>query len=110
MIHWCIIGDGASTYIISIHVLQNLKSPQLASSLMKLHAYDGPATQPQGLLHNVLIELVGKTVLINIEVSNARKYYNLLLGHKYMYTMKKTTSSMFRPMMFPHEGNIVKLD
>jgi hypothetical protein len=36
--------------------------------------------------------------------------YNILFGHSYMYSMKEITSSMFRMMMFPHNGKIVTID
>ena len=59
---------------------------------------------------NVPIELLGKTVFIDIEVVNAQLYYNLLLGHSYMYAMRLVSSTVFRIMIFPHDGKIVILD
>ncbi len=39
---------------------------------MTSHAYDGHLYPPQGLLTNVPVSLLGKTVLINIEVVEAQ--------------------------------------
>jgi hypothetical protein len=75
-----------------------------------LRAYDGRPSSPEGLFQNVHIELGGKTILINIEVIDARLDYNILLGHTYMYAMKAIASSVFQTIMFPHNGNIVTID
>ena len=75
-----------------------------------MRAYDDRSTQPQGLLTNVPLQLAGKTILINIEVINAQLDYNLLLGCSYMYAMRAVASTVFRTMMFPHEGRVVKVD
>ena len=66
VIHQCIINEGASTCVMSTFVWQKLGSPTLQPSTTSIHAYDGCAAQPQGVLMNVPIELEGKTVLINI--------------------------------------------
>ena len=49
-------------------------------------------------------------MLIKIEVVNAQLDYNLLLGRSYMYSMRVVASTIFRLMMFPHEGNILMVD
>jgi hypothetical protein len=36
--------------------------------------------------------------------------YNILIGRSYMYAMKAVASSVFRTMMFPHNGKIVTID
>jgi hypothetical protein len=56
------------------------------------------------------VELGGKTILIDIEVIDAQLDYNILLGCSYMYAMKAVASSVFRTIMFPHNGNIVTID
>ena len=75
-----------------------------------LRAYDGNPTKSQGILPHVPITLAEKIVLIDIEVVNAQLDYNLLLGRSYMYSMRVVASTIFRLMMFPHEGNIVTVD
>jgi hypothetical protein len=56
------------------------------------------------------VELGGKTILIDIEVIDAQLDYNILLGRSYMYAMKAVASSVFRTIMFPHNGKIVTID
>lgn len=41
-------------------------------STISLRAYDGHPSQPQGLYQNVPIKLVGKMVLIDVEVMDAQ--------------------------------------
>jgi hypothetical protein len=56
------------------------------------------------------MELGGKTILIDIEVIDAQLDYNILLGCSYMYAMKAVASSVFRTIIFPHNGKIVTID
>ena len=62
----CIIDEGASTCIMSTFIWKNLGSPTTS-----LCTYNGRASQPQGILMNVPIELKGKHVLIDIKVVNS---------------------------------------
>ena len=110
VVHRCIIDEGASTCVMPTSIWQKMGSPPLQQSSTALRAYDGRSAQPQVLLTNVPIQLAGKIVLINIEVINAQLDYNLLLGRSYMYAMRAVASSIFRTMMFPHEGRVVKVD
>jgi hypothetical protein len=52
----------------------------------------------------------GKTILIDIEVIDTPLDYNIFFGCSYMYAMKVVASSMFRMMMFPHNGKIITID
>ena len=72
--------------------------------------YDGHPTKAQEILPHVPITFFRKTILIDIEVVNAQLDYDLLLGRSYMYTMRTVASTVFRLMMFPHEGKIVMVD
>ena len=58
-------------------------------------------------LTKVLLELVGKTTLIDIEVVNSQINDNILLGCSYMYTMQVITSTVFHLIMFSHNGKII---
>jgi hypothetical protein len=109
-VHRCIIDEGASTCIMSKSVWQKLGSPELLPSAITLQAYDGRSASPEGIFQNVPIEIRGKTVLIDIEVIEAQLEYNILLGRTYMYAMKAVASSIFRTIMFPHNGKIVTID
>jgi hypothetical protein len=109
-VHRCIIDEGASTCIMSKTVWQNLGSPELLPSSITLRSYDGRPSSPEGMFQNVPIELVGKTILIDIEFIDAPLDYNILFGCTYMYAMKGVASSVFRKIMFPHNGKIVTVD
>jgi hypothetical protein len=91
-------------------VWKKLGSPELVPSTITLRAYDGRPSSPEGLFQNVPIELGGKTILIDIEVIDAPLDYNILFGRSYMYAMKAVASSVFRTMMFPHNGKIITID
>jgi hypothetical protein len=92
------------------NVWQKLGSPELIPSAITLRAYDGRPSSPEGIFQNVPVELGGKTILIDIEVIDAPLDYNILFGCSYMYAMKVVASSMFRTMMFPHNGKIITID
>jgi hypothetical protein len=109
-VHRCIIDEGASTCIMSKNVWQKLGSLELLPSAITLRAYDGRPSSPEGIFQNVPVELGGKTILIDIEVIDAQLDYNILLGRTYMYAMKAVASSVFRTIMFPHNGKIVTID
>jgi hypothetical protein len=110
IVHWCIIDEGASTCIISKYIWQKLGSPELIPSAITLRAYDRQPSSPEGIFQNVPIEIGGKTILIDIEVIDAKLDYNILFGHSYMYAMKAVASSVFQTMMFPHNGKIITID
>jgi hypothetical protein len=109
-VHRCIIDEGESTCIMSKTVWQKLSSHELIPSAITLRAYDGRPSSPEGIFQNVPVELEGKTILIDIEVIDAPLDYNILFGRSYMYAMKEVASSIFRAMMFPHNGKIVTID
>jgi hypothetical protein len=109
-IHRCIIDEWASTCIMSKIVWQKLGSLELIPFAITLRAYDGQPSSPEGLFQSVPVELGGKTILIDIEVIDAPPDYNILFGYSYMYAMKAVASSVFRTIMFPHNGKIVTID
>ena len=109
-VHRCIIDEGASTCIMSKTVWQKLGSPEIIPFAITLRAYDRRPSSPKGLFQNVPVELRGKTILIDIKVIDAPLDYNILFGRSYMYTMKEVASSIFRTMMFPHNGKIITID
>lgn len=79
-------------------------------SLMTLRAYEDHPSQPQGIFQDVPLELIGNTILIDIEVVDAQVGYNIILGHIDMYSMKGIASNNFYFMISPHEGEIVTID
>jgi hypothetical protein len=91
-------------------VWQKLSSPELVPPAITLRAYDGQPSSSEGVFQNFLIELGGKTILIDIEVINAPLDYNILFGRSFMHAMKFVASFVFHTMMFPHNGKIVTVD
>lgn len=95
---------------MSSFVWKKLGSPYLTPSTISLKEYDGQPSKPQGLYQNVLIELSGKKVHINIKVIDVPLDYNILLGHSFMYVMKAVTSSIFSVLTFPLDGKVFTID
>ena len=91
--HQCIIDEGESTCVMLTLVWKKLGSPLLQNPTTTLHAYNGHPKKDQGILPHVHISLVGKMVLIKIEVINVWLYYNLMLGRSYMYAMRSVASN-----------------
>jgi hypothetical protein len=49
-------------------------------------------------------------VCVEVEVVDAPLDYNLLLGHSWTYAMQAVVATVFRVLLFPHEGQIVTID
>jgi hypothetical protein len=49
-------------------------------------------------------------VCVEVEVVDASLDYNLLLGRSWTYAMKVVVATVFRVLLFPHEGYIVTID
>jgi hypothetical protein len=56
------------------------------------------------------MQLGGKTVCVEVEVVDAPLDYNLLLGRSWTYAMQAMVATVFRVLLFPHEGRIVIVD
>jgi hypothetical protein len=56
------------------------------------------------------ITLGGKTVYIDVMVTQGALDFSLLLGRDYVYAMGALVSSLFRVVCFPHDGRIVTID
>ena len=52
----------------------------------------------------------GKVINIEVEVIDAKLYYNLLLGRNWVYEMDVIFLTLFHVICFPHEGKIIKVD
>ena len=102
--------EGASTCIMSLNCCKSLGSPTLNQSPKIIKAFDGRGFHSYGILQDIPIEVEGKTVNLDVEVVDAPLDYNLLLGRSWYYAMTAVVSSVFRLIMFPHKGNIVKTD
>jgi hypothetical protein len=49
-------------------------------------------------------------VCVEVEVVDAPLDYNLLLGRSWTYAMQDVVATVFRVLLFPHEGQIVTID
>jgi len=56
------------------------------------------------------MHLGGKSVCVEVEVVDAPLDYNLWLGWSWTYAMKVVVATIFRFLLFPHEGRIVTID
>ena len=81
--------------MMSIDKWQHLSFLEISRSLITLRAYDGYPTHLKDLLCNINVKLVGKYILINIEVVDTPLYYNILQVHSYMYTIQVVTLTVF---------------
>ena len=105
-----VLDEGASVSLMSATTWQALGSPQLVHVASNLTAFDGGTSQPLGILPKFPITLGGKTVYIDISVTQGALDFNLLLGRDYVYAMGALISSLFRVVCFPHDGRIVTID
>jgi len=53
---------------------------ELVPSSITFRAYNGHPSQPEGLYQNILVELGGINVIIDIDVIDAPLDYNILFG------------------------------
>jgi len=104
-----VIDEGASTCIMSIQCWKSLGSPTLNQSPTILKDFDGRGFHPFGILQDLPLGVEGKIVNLDVEVVDAPLNYNLLLGRSWSYAMTAVVPSIFRLIMFPHKGNIVKI-
>jgi hypothetical protein len=109
-IHRTILGEGASTCVMSLACWKGLKSPALNKSPTMLRAFDGQDFHPHGILQSLSIQLAGKTVTVDVEVVDSPLNYNLLLGRSWFYAMTVVASLVFQCVQFPHQGKIVTVD
>jgi hypothetical protein len=56
------------------------------------------------------VQLGRKTMCVEVEVVNASLDYNLLLGRSWTYSMQVVVTTVFKVLLFPHEGQIVSID
>ena len=75
-----------------------------------LTGFDRGTSQPLGILPKFPITLGGKTVYIDVSVTQGALDFSLLLGRDYVYAMEALVSSLFHVVCFPHDGRIVTID
>lgn len=105
-----LLDEGASVSIMPVPTWQALGSPPLVPVTLHLTAFDGGTSQPLGILPKFPITLRGKTIYIDVSVTQGSLDFSLLLGRDYVYAMGALVSSLFRVVCFPHDGRIVPID
>ena len=104
------LDEGASVSLMPATTWQALGSPALVPAAPNLTAFDGGTSQPLGILPKFPITLGGKTIYIDVSVTQGASEFSLLLGRDYVYAMGALVSSLFRVICFPHDGRIVTID
>ena len=105
-----VLDEGASVSLMPVTTWRALGSPSLVPVAPHLTAFDGGTSQPLGILPKFPITLGGKTVYIDVSVTQGSLDFSLLLGRDYVYAMGALVSSLFRVVCFPHNGRIVTFD
>lgn len=101
---------GASTCIILMSCWKAIGSPQLSQSSTTLKAFDGRTYKLCGILNSLQVELGGKTISIEVKFIDEPLYYNLLLGHMWVYAMVVVVSTYFQMIDFPHKCGIIAIN
>jgi hypothetical protein len=105
-----VVNEGASTYIMSLTCWKAIGQPALSPSPTLLTAFDSPSFQPHGIIPSFPVQLGGKTMCVEVEVVISPLDCNLLLGRSWNYAMQFVVATVFRVLLFPHEGRIVTID
>jgi hypothetical protein len=105
-----VVDEGASTCVMSLACWKAIGQPELSPSPTLLTAFDGRSFRPHGIIPSFPVQLGGKTVCVEVEVVDAPIDYNLLLGRSWTYAMQAVVATIFRVLLFPHEGRIVTID
>jgi len=104
------LDEGASVSLMPATTWQALGSPLLVPAAPNLTAFDGGTSQPLGILPKFPITLGGKTIYIEVSITQGASEFSLLLGRDYVYAMGALVSSIFRVVCFPHNGRIMTIN
>ena len=105
-----IIDECVSVSIISSTTWQDFSSSLLVPVTQNLLAFNRGNSQPLGILLKLPVTLGENIFYVNLMVVQGPLYFNLILGHGYVYFMGDIVSSLFHVMCFPHQGRIVTID
>jgi hypothetical protein len=105
-----VVDEGASTCMMSLVCWKAIGQPILSPSPTLLTTFDGHSFRPHGIIPSFPLQLGGKTVCVEVEVVDVSLDYNILLGRSWTYTMQVVVITVFRVLLFPHEGWIVTID
>lgn len=79
-IHRIVVDEGSSTCIMSLSCWKAIGSPPFNQSPNTLEAFDGRGSCPYGILNELVIQLDGKIINLEVKVVDANLNYKLLLG------------------------------
>ena len=79
-----VLDEGASISLMPSTTWQALGSPQLVPVAQNLMEFDGGTSKPLGILPQFPITLGGKTVYIDVLVTQGALDFSLLLGRDYV--------------------------
>jgi hypothetical protein len=105
-----VVDQGALTCMMSLACWKAISQPILSLSPTLLTTFDGRSFKPHGIIPSFPVQLGEKTVCVKVEVVDAPLDYNLLLGRIWTYSMHAVVATVFRILLFPHEGRIVTID
>jgi hypothetical protein len=105
-----VVDEGASTCMISLACRKAIGQPILSPSPTLLTAFNGHSFRPHGIIPPFTMQLGGKIVCVEVQVVDVPLDYNLLLGRIWTYAMHAVVATVFRVLLFPHEGQIVSID
>lgn len=105
-----ILDEGVSINLMPSTTWQASGSPPLGLVMQNLLAFDGGACPSLGVLPKFPITLGGKTICIDILVTQGALDFSLLLGRDYVYAMGALVSSLFHVFCLPHDGRIMTID
>lgn len=105
-----LLDEGASVSLMPYTTWQALGSPQLGPVTQNLLAFDRGSCPSLGVLPKFPITLGGKTIYIDVLVTQGVLDFSLLLGRDYVYAMGALISLLFSVVCFPHDGRIVNID
>ena len=86
-IHYTVIHEGDSTYVMATYYHLSLGFPTLSRWLNSLKSFDIHTFTPKGYLSNFPITHWGEFFYVDIEFVDCLLDYNIILGHSWTYKM-----------------------
>jgi hypothetical protein len=89
---------------------KSIGSPPLNESQNNLKSFSGSSFKPYSVLPSLPVTLEGKIVQVEVEVFDAPLDYNLLLGRRWIDSMRAVVSTLFCVVCFPYQRKVVTVD
>jgi len=94
---------------MSMSCWKAIGSPSAIASPTLLTEFDSHSHRLHGIIPGFHICVGGKVINIEVEIVDANRDYNLLLGRNWICEIDCIVSSLLNIICFPHEGIIVKI-